>query len=602
MKRFAIVVSLLLPCLLTVSCGKENNGNEVAEPAQLGVVVKDVEGIVEVPKSQNTALEITVAANPGSAEAYTITLAANPGLVAAYNTANGTSYEMLPSEAYSFSSTTVMLPRYTAKSTPCELRLKGQGCVQDKVYLLPIVIDGVQGGTNFSAPDDKAAYILFKMTAAAAAGSGTQESPYIINSVDTFFLIDKLLKDNETVYFKMTEDIDFSTVTFSEENPWTPINYASDDEGIAAAENRKVDFDGNKHKISNFTAGGALFANLSGSVRDLTIEKADIACLIGNVGAVLAGNAKDVTIKGVTVKKSKINNDYKRSGGLVAWLKSGTIENVEVECDLVGDQQMGGLVGRVEEGSIINCSATAQVEANNYYAGALIGFAETVSVKGCKASGKVIANGSYARAGGLIGEMHGGSVESSSANVEVEGPNGHFGGAFIGVADAVADITVSKSFATGSARYTGTGNKAGYSGFIGRMEKGNLTVTDCYSTGAVKAFRWSAGFIGDVNKGNLTINNGYTTSDISAIGPDGNGAYQRGLVVGNIRSADQTVITCSKFIGWKTNADDAFCFPADAVSTTGNYYGNEGTVTTQAVALGWSSDVWNLSGNAPILK
>ena len=51
MKRFAIVVSLLLPCLLTVSCGKENNGNEVAEPAQLGVVVKDVEGIVEVPKS-----------------------------------------------------------------------------------------------------------------------------------------------------------------------------------------------------------------------------------------------------------------------------------------------------------------------------------------------------------------------------------------------------------------------------------------------------------------------------------------------------------------------------------------------------------------------
>ena len=134
------------------------------------------------------------------------------------------------------------------------------------------------------------------------------------------------------------------------------------------------------------------------------------------------------------------------------------------------------------------------------------------------------------------------------------------------------------------------------------MEKGNLTVTDCYSTGAVKAFRWSAGFIGDVNKGNLTINNGYTTSDISAIGPDGNGEYQRGLVIGKIRTPDETVVNCSKFIGWKTNADDAFCFPADAVSTTGNYYGNEGTVTTQAVALGWSSDVWNLSGNAPILK
>ena len=440
------------------------------------------------------------------------------------------------------------------------------------------------------------------MSAATAAGSGTQENPYLINSVDTFLLIDDLLKDDTTVYFKLTGDIDFSTVTFSEEQPWTPVNYASDDEGVAAAEKRLIDFDGNHHKISNFTASGALFANLAGSVHDLTIEKADVTCLTGNVGAILAGSAKNVTIKNVSIKESKLENYYKRTGGLVAWLKSGTIENVDVECDLVGDQQIGGLAGRVEEGTLTNCSASGTVAADSYYAGGLVGYAETVTVRGCKTSGKVVASGSYARAGGLIGEMHGGSIEKSSSSVDVEGPNGHYAGAFIGVADAVADITVSKSFATGSARYTGTGNRSGYAGFIGRMEQGNLTVTDCYSTGAVKAFRWSGGFIGYVNKGTLTINNGYTTSDISAIGPDANGNYQKGLVVGQIQTAAEMVINCSKFIAWKTNADDALCFPATAVSATGNYFGNTGTVTSQAVALGWSSDVWNLTGNAPTLK
>ena len=114
MKRIAIVVSLLLPFLLAVSCEKEKNGNAVAGPAQLGVEVKDAEDVIDLPKSRSQAFELCVVAKPGSAEAYTITLSANPGLVDAYNTAHGTSYEMLPSEAYSITSTTVTLPRFTA--------------------------------------------------------------------------------------------------------------------------------------------------------------------------------------------------------------------------------------------------------------------------------------------------------------------------------------------------------------------------------------------------------------------------------------------------------------------------------------------------------
>ena len=60
-------------------------------------------------------------------------------------------------------------------------------------------------------------------------------------------------------------------------------------------------------------------------------------------------------------------------------------------------------------------------------------------------------------------------------------------------------------------------------------------------------------------------------------------------------------VSCSGFIAWNVS-NWAFCYPADAVPTAGNYYGTEGTVSSQAVTLGWSTDIWDLSGDEPKLK
>ena len=159
-----------------------------------------------------------------------------------------------------------------------------------------------------------------------------------------------------------------------------------------------------------------------------------------------------------------------------------------------------------------------------------------------------------------------------------------------------------QSYTTGKTSYTlATGNKAGYGALVGRMEKGNLTIADCYATGAVKAYRWSSGFVGDVNQGKLTITNGYSSSDISAIGPDSNGNYECGILIGKVRLPESTTIVCSGFVAWNVS-ERAFCFPSDAVPTAGNYYGKAGTVSQQAQTLGWSVDVWDLSGDFPVLK
>ena len=188
--------------------------------------------------------------------------------------------------------------------------------------------------------------------------------------------------------------------------------------------------------------------------------------------------------------------------------------------------------------------------------------------------------------------MQGGSVENCYATGDVEGL-GHFGGGLIGVADTKATIDISTSYATGNVKLPQTNNKAGAGGLLGYVEKGTVTISNCYSTGAITARRWSAGFLGRNNTGIVTITNGYTKSDISGIAL----ATAAGVVLGN----NGGTVSCSGFIAWNVS-DKAFCFPTDAIPVAGNYCGTEGTITSHAVELGWSTDIWDLSADEPKLK
>lgn len=613
MKRIALFVLILIPCLFTLSCNKDKengggggNGKTSGNKASLGIVVNDAEGIIEVPQRQSKSFNMMVTAEPGPDDAITVKVGVDAGLVNTYNTDHGTAYKMLPAEAYELPSAGFLLPRYNKQSAYATLQLKGFGCDLEQVYVLPLVIAKVEGSAAYETPDDKVAYILFKMLPPQQQGAGTMDDPYLINDVEEFVKMDNLLLDNETTYFKLNDDIDFTDVEFTEENPWIPID---------ASNGRKVFLDGNGHTIKNFTADAGIFSILCGTVQNLTIDGANVECLSKNKGGILAGNGGQmdddenvtgtVNVKNVTVKNSTIVNEYNRTGALIGWFISGSAEDITVSgCSVSGGQQVGGIFGRIENGTFTNCSASGEVHSSNYYSGGFVGYVGTGTFLNCSTDTKVsnvLSEGNYARVGGLIGEMHGGSVEKCHATGDVEG-TGHFGGGLIGVADAKnGDITITQSYANCKVAFTISGNKAGYGGLIGRMESGNVTVTDCYSTGSVKAFRWSAGFVGDVNKGVLTITNGYCSSDISAIGPDGNGNYECGIVVGKVRDASATTIKCTGFVAWNVS-DREFCFPTDAVPLGGNYYGTEGTVSSQASTLGWDTSVWDFSSAEPKLK
>ena len=601
MKKIANALLISVMGLFALSCEKGPEQGQTSGPAVLGVEIEGLEEVVELPQSQSVTYNLYVTAEPGPTDALNVNVAADPALVDEYNLAMGTSYKMLPEDAYEVTSNALMLMRYNKKSAPGSLKLKGVGCVENETYLLPIVVDKVQGTAQYEAPIEKVAYVFFKMLPAQVEGAGTAASPYLVGDTLTFSKIGNMLKDGETVYLKMTSDIDFAGKS------WTS----------ADATGKSVHFDGDNHVVKNVVATSGMFTHLEGTVQNLVIEAAtiEISAEQGGVLANTAGSAETtVNVKNVTLKSSSIENTG-YVGGLIGRITNGVVDNVNVDCTVSGSARVAGAFGHAVTSTITNTTVSGTVTGTDYYVGGLVGLMYDCTVKNTSSSANVtcesLAN-SYSRMGGLVGQMTaGGYIEKCHATGTILG-KGYFGGGLVGVVEAavtvdgvetVKPVVIKQSYATGNVSLVRDGNAkdAGAGGLVGRFEKGKLEVLDCYATGAIEVDRYSAGFVGDVNLGELVITNGFCNGDLSKMGPDAAGNHSDGIAVGCLRTPASITIKCAGFVAWNNMPEKKFIYQ-DLVPSAGNYHGTEGTISAQATALGWDTAVWDLSGDTPKLK
>lgn len=592
MKKFISLLLIPVMGLLALSCEKEQGQEQPAGKAVLGVSVENLPELVELPQNQSVSFTMYVVAEPGPSDALKVTLAADPTFVDEYNMTMGTAYQMLPAEAYEIVASDLMLMRYNKQSVPGTLKLKGAGCEIGQTYLLPIVVDKVQGTAEYEAPLENVAYVFFTMTEAQIEGAGTAASPYIISDAFTFSKMGNMLKDGETVHVKLTADIDFAG------EAWTSLD----------ATGKPIFFDGDNHTLSNVVAENALFYNLEGTVQNLTIDGAVINAAVEQ-GGVLSNTAEGATIKNVTVKNSSVTN-VGHAGGLISRITNCTVENVNVQADVAAVDRVGGMFGHTIGSTLVNCVASGNVTAESYYSGGLIGMMHSTSLKGCGATGNVThTTNTYSRIGGLVGQLIStGSVENCYATGTVYA-GGYFGGGLIGVVESVETVdgatvvhtvTIKQSYSTGSVTLIRDAKDAGAGGLVGRLESGKLVVTDCYSSSAIEADRYSGGFIGDMNKGELVITNGFCNGDLSKLGPDANGNHSDAVAIGCVRTPAECTIKCAGFVAWDTLGRD-FCYQ-NFIPSAGNYHGAQGTISAQAAAFGWDTSVWDLSGDVPALK
>ena len=486
-------------------------------------------------------------------------------------------------------------------------------------------------------------------------GDGSKSNPYIIDNHVHMMLMRSLCQPNSTNYFRMEKDVDMTDVKL-----WTPINF--DD-----PYHRQIHFDGNGKTISNFapdafvaddqaTAAGyaSMFGVLYGSVTDLTVKNAKVIVPLtqGSATGVLGGFVGSADLPATVENVHVINSEVQggRDCGLFGGQgRDATIKNCTANGKITGgNADCGGFIGRAAGHMVFeNCHSDVyltpgQNPGSNLRYGGLMGFMATIggsdttrddlTLTNCSTTGTFF-NDQYSAntVGGIVGYINSNAVLTQSySTLSISGSRqnapdqgGPLGGnhaccgGIAGIVSSVGKVNITNCWTGGDAEFA-TGQKAG--GLIGVLEKGELTIENCYSTYNMLCYSGAGGVFGQTKAGTLNIIKTFAWNP-KVITYRANDKYSSGAFAGCIAQAC-TITGCFRnpnmeFVdpyrqiknqGDVANAvleNDIEHNPAKPTANNNAYDAmpsEEATLTAAAQKAGWSADVWDFSGDVPVLK
>jgi hypothetical protein len=344
-------------------------------------------------------------------------------------------------------------------------------------------------------------------------------------------------------------------------------------------------FEGLGHTISNLSFSAfdpfviGLFAQVSGTVRDIAVGNGTIDCDPEDTAAVQVG--------------------------FIAGENGGTLKNVSASgtIDCIRGRDVGGIAGDNDASAVI-MDATANVailQAKVHEAGGLVG-ANAGTIRSSSASGNV--NG--AEAGGLVGTTSG-TIADSHATGRVTNTSSEGGYNLGGLAGWATGGTILRSYATGN---VSSRNIAG--GLVGLAS--GVTIDSAFATGSATSTKQGGGLIGKAQGVKLT--NSYARG--AASGSTARVGYAGGLLGWSGGNGSNTVTAAystgapvgGKYTGGSTGRidDDAAMTtvywdldtsgvtdPSRAVGNLANYPGIAGlsdTALKAGLPSGFDPSVW----------
>ncbi len=354
------------------------------------------------------------------------------------------------------------------------------------------------------------------LPAQAKYGGGTGETndPYQIWDANQMNAIGADSNDWDK-HFKLMADVDLNSYTGTSFNI-IGIDYYNPFTGT---------FDGNGHRISNFTYSSTVlrYIGIFGYIYGSNAEIKDLGLIDPNVDigtasytyiGALAGLLYNGRVTGCYVEGGSISGHF-RVGGLLG-VKGGTVENCHSSANVSGDWRVGGLMG-TNYGGTTDCTSSGTVSGTEEVGG-LVGWNDNGTISRCVSMGNVSG---HSNVGGLVGHNDA-TISNCSSITNVEG-HSHVGG-LVGDND---EGTITKCYATGGVSGDGgIGGLVGYNrgeitncsaigivnggGQVGGLVGGNSgAIVNCYSTGSVSGVPNVGGLAGN-NRG--TITNCYSTS------------------------------------------------------------------------------------------
>ena len=278
-------------------------------------------------------------------------------------------------------------------------------------------------------------------------------------------------------------------------------------------------------------------------------------------------NGSGRTIKGLYYTGSNVD-EYAFAAGLFDSLDGATVMNVTVTgyirrgCNPNdGTKGMaGGIAGKVTNSTIRNCRSACRITTapDRGFVGGIAGsIFGTTTIENCRNDGYITQYvGDNSAAGGIVGNMQGGTVKSCINTGKVDclkssynemGIGGIVGRAYAGtISDCINIGEVNVVLGTG---YAG--------GIIGYTEGDDITIRSCYSVGTVTAANniRMGGICGGIRSGSPTFKNCYCldTSAFYSIGyrSDEEGSVEKRMIS---EFADGTVLALLK--AGRTGKDD----------------------------------------------
>ena len=494
-------------------------------------------------------------------------------------------------------------------------------------------------------------------------GAGTESDPYRLSATRDLLAMKAALVKGQMTYFKLMNDIDMSSIeNWDPLNPKDPYDLGIVfDGGGHSLKNLKSK---GKTYSSFFGVLYGKCHNVKFVDAEIVSASNSGAGIIGgyigtkNIPAIVSGVEASGTVT--------CNGKGQSVGGLGGNAREATIENCTVNVTVsnpMGDGSnrtaTGGIVGKTIDSAvkIKNCIVRGVVEItkgiNNTYTGGIVGWqsAAGAEITGCEVYATVKSAGE--RVGGIVGHYQGGTLSGCKFYGKVNAATQYAGG-IAGISGGVASI---KSCMV-SGEIEGVENCGG---IIGKNEN-KLTVEDCIFSGKLKGIQRLGGIVGDLlssssvkrcfvsgavdgwgciggvvgracNGGWAAAGSDYGNSiescivwldNITATRPasDTNTKAGSGAVVG-FTATKNVLKDCVRKSGMKLTAefysniyDQENAGPSAPLvisepSTSADYiiYPYHGkaaeasaTASSLAQSLGWSADVWDLSGSEPKLK
>lgn len=402
-----------------------------------------------------------------------------------------------------------------------------------------------------------------------AGGNGTEGDPYLIANAKHLdnMHVDGVLKSEERVYFRLIKDIDMQS--YLQSHTWVPLNSSSPYDYL-------IDFDGDGHTIDHFSCSfdptgrtdaahqpdskPSFFGLLYGTCKNVNFTNATITTNNGTAG-ILGGYV------GYSGKKAVVQNVH----------VSGTITKTKTYTDpnsgnfALGDSGVGGLAGRVDFAYIDSSSADVTINCTvQAYVGGLFGvdFGESSRIRNCWTSGVIHGD---QRVGGICGGIMRPETQIincfSTATVDALRCGGGIGG------HCNLDNNTAGTPETLEPDNVFQGCIAWQTSFATRTQNSN---GDFWSSGAVLGYVARKSYLTDCYRHpNLSFKD---YNSVFTLYDQNNASPSSPLSITNPNSTSFT-----------------------------HYYPYHGKVagstrlSTVAQSLGWDSNVWDFSGDIPVL-